>query len=140
MRLQLELSGVPRKVLAEELGADDVRLCRWLNDNYPDRFPADLLPVWTREVGPGLLNWIARETGRELVATDAALGLIEGDPVHLVALISRHSGATVAQTLEDIASGGQWDGQERKKALHAFLRLQALINGLVDELQREVGK
>lgn len=137
-RLQLEQSGIPRKALAEDLYTDETRLCRWLNDDYRDRFPADLLSAWTRELGPGLLSWIARDCGYDLVATDPRkFHPANDDPVQLVALIARHSGITISETIEAISSGGMWTAEEKRHALSAFTRLQFLVNELVEELQRE---
>ena len=66
IRLEIELSGRLRKNLSEELGVDQAQLSRWEAENYPATFPIHLLPAWTRYVGPGLLEYLAREAGYEL--------------------------------------------------------------------------
>ena len=78
MRLEIELSGCQRKNIADEISTDQPQLSRWEHENYPGTLPSHLLPAWTRYVGPGLLAYLAREAGYDLVAGDDLDRMAEG--------------------------------------------------------------
>jgi len=100
MNLELLLSGRERKAIAPDLPASQATLCDWLKEGKPSVMGAHWLPAWTREVGPGLLRWIAKEAGYGLVDQDEAGPVEVTDSAQLLALISAHHGHVLAMIIQ----------------------------------------
>lgn len=112
MALEILLSHRERKAIAADMPCCQATLSDWLNEGKPAGMPVWWLPAWTREVGPGLLRWIAKENGLALVDQDEAGPVEVTDSAQLLALISHHHGhvlALIIQARED----GVIDDQER---------------------------
>ncbi|WP_316411295.1 hypothetical protein [Mesoterricola sediminis] len=118
---------------ALELCVDVSLLSHWTSRSKPVCMPLHRLVRWTKVMGPGLLRWIARKCGFELVEL-APNGNVP-DPSSLVAIFSRKAGAAVGQTIEDIASGGTWDPEERRADLRTWLQVQSIVDGIVNGIQ-----
>ncbi len=112
MALELLLSRRERKAVAADLPVCQATLSDWMNEGKSAGMPVWWLSAWTREVGPGLLRWIAKENGLALVDQDEAGPVEITDSAQLLALISQHHGhvmALIIQARED----GVIDDQER---------------------------
>lgn len=112
MALELMLCRRERKAIAPDMPVSLASLSDWLNTEKPGAMGAHWLVAWTREVGSGLLRWIAKETGFGLVDQDEAGPAEVTDSAQLLALICQHHGhvlALIIQARED----GIIDDQER---------------------------
>ena len=124
------------ETIAHDLKVDDSFLSKWTaRGSNKDFFPLFRLVVWTKFVGPGLLRWVARKCGYEIVALHRHG---HPSPTALVGLFARKSGSVLGHTLDDIASGGGWDDQEQHADLHGWMQVQTLVNGIVDGIQENL--
>lgn len=130
LRLELELAGIAPKAVAYGCGTDPAQLCRWLHDGYPDQFPAWLVPLWTREVGPGLMGWLCGQVGGEFTHAAPHAGA-EGSFQDLTALLSQRAGHSVSQLVQALADS-QVTEDELDTLRPDLLRLKAVIDGLVE--------
>lgn len=134
MRRELHAHPCKWEQIAPKLGVDDSFLSKWTKrDSGKDFFPLFRLVRWTRFVGPGLLRWVAKQCGYEIVPRDAHMDVPE--PAALVALFARKSGAAIGQTIDNITSGGTWDVGERQSDLQTWMQLQSTVDGVVDGLK-----
>lgn len=121
MALEIALSRRERKAIAEDMGISHPTLCDWLNEGKQESMPAHWIPAWTREVGRGLLQSLAKENGLMLVDAEDSPVEIQ-DAGQLLSLISRHHGqvmALIIQARED----GAIDSQERETIWPEIQRL-----------------
>jgi hypothetical protein len=141
-RLQFESSSWPKAyLLAEALREDPGVFSHWMCENFGPgiaNMPMDRLLAWTQLVGPGLLRWLARRCGYDLVPRGSAPAPLNMPHVEeLLGAVSRHTGDAVGKTFEDIASNGEWTLDEKTNNLGLWLKIQHLVNGIVELLQRE---
>ena len=54
------------------------------------------------------------------------------------ALFSAKAGAAVGETLSDVASDGRWDDDERRADLVGWLKVQSIVNGIVDGIEESL--
>ena len=111
LRLELELAGIPQKALAYATNTDEGQLSRILNDKYEDVFPAHKLPLLTREMGPGVMEWLAVQCGG-IYSHGAEPPLIEGSLATLVGSLAAQAGECVKQLIFVMESDHIHDKQE----------------------------
>ena len=130
-RMQLEIlkSKRERKAIASDMGISPSLLCDWLNEGKPDSMPAHFVDAWTREVGPGLESWIARENRRRLVSDDETEPIEVADSAQLLALISMHHGRLVGQIIQAREDGVITDSERAA--------IWPEISRLIQELEAE---
>lgn len=132
MQLSVLSSRRPRKAIAEDMGVCEASLSDWLDVGKRSSKPAHHLAAWTREVGPGLLRWIARENGLGLVTEAGTAGPVEmADPGLLLALISIHHGMLMGQIIQ-AREDGIIDDRERAEI---WPEIQRLIRELEAEAE-----
>ena len=122
MNLELLLSQRERKAVAPDMKISEASLCDWLMEGKNCAMGVHWLPAWTREVGSGLLRWIAKEAGYGLVDEDEAGPVEITDSAQLLALIAQHHGhvmALIIQARED----GIIDEQEKASVWPEICRL-----------------
>ena len=136
--IRRELDDHPCKweVNAAALKVDISLLSHCTSKNKPGCMPIHRLVRWTKVMGPGLLRWLARKCGFELVPLNDQLGCPE--PIPLIALFSAKAGAAVGETLSDVASDGRWDDDERRADLVGWLKVQSIVNGIVDGIEESL--
>jgi hypothetical protein len=120
--LELMLSRRERKAVAPGFPCSEASLCDWLKEGGPAAMGAQWLPAWTREVGPGLLRWIAKECGFDLVDEDEAGPVEVTDSAQLLALIAVHHGRLMGQIIQ-AREDGNIDDQEREEIWPEVCRL-----------------
>jgi len=131
MNLEMANSMRERKAVAADMEISATTLCDWLKEGKQDSMPAYWLASWTREVGPGLLRWIAKENGLTLVFDEGTAPALVTNSASLMALIARHHGQVMGlmiQAHEDDAI----DEAEREAV---YPEIQRLIREL--EVQSE---
>jgi hypothetical protein len=139
IRQELDDSSFPKwEQAAGPLKVDVSTLSKWTARSKPAPIPAYRLVRWTKVMGPGLLRWICRMCGYELIPIHEHLDCPE--PIPLIALFSAKAGAAVGETLADIASDGQWDDSERRTDLVSWLKVQTLVDGIVRGIQATLAK
>lgn len=119
-------SGVAQAAIARGMGQDPAQVCRWLSADYSDSMPLWALAMWTREVGPGLLEWAAEQAGYSLVTDDPRTEAEAGD---LTSAIARDSGNLIAQLVEARRDGIITQAEREQ--------IWPLIQRLLHELQAE---
>lgn len=134
VRTETDHNDAKQEANARELRVDPSLISHWGADRGCD-MPAWRLIGWTRTYGAGLLRWVAAQCGYEIVPTGPAT--VQTDAQALIALFSRHSGAALAQTIENIASDGAWTAEEKQTDLRTWQRIQSFVNSIVDVLDRE---
>lgn len=120
--------GLAHAAIARGMGYDEGQFSRLLSDSYPDTLPASALPAWTREVGPGLQEWLAEQTGHALVADDPHTDRDAGD---LTAAIARGAGQVVALLIQARQDGAVSQAEREL----VWPELQKLIHQLEAEAQ-----
>lgn len=101
MGLEIALSRRPRKAIADDMPCSQASLCDWLNTAQGKAtMPAHWLAAWTREVGAGLLKWIAKENGLGLVDLEESGSVDTSNSAQLLALISQHHGHVLALIIQ----------------------------------------
>lgn len=140
LRLHIETCGEQRKNIAGACDSDQPQLCRWENENYSGTLPSHLLPAWTRYVGPGLMAYLAREAGYDLVAGDDVDSIVEGVTAQSLggisaALAVKHGKVLglIIQVLED----GKVKPNEEQQLVEALPDIIALKH-YIDELHDRV--
>lgn len=112
MNMEIALCQRERKAIGADMGISQATLSDWLSEGKIESMPAHMLPAWTREVGRGLLSWVARENGLDLVDREDSAPEVT-DAGQLLGLISIHHGKVMA------------------------LILQARIDGVIDDAERQ---
>ncbi len=132
MALEILLSRRERKAIAADMPISEGLLSKWLKEGRPDAMPAHWLDAWTREVGPGLLAWIAKESGHAVVdqegTPDETAGL---DSAQLLSLICRHHGSVMALIIQ-AREDGVIDEHEKPEI---WTEIQKLIRELEAEAE-----
>lgn len=100
MAMEVMLSRRERKAIAEDIPISQASLSDWMNTGKAAAMPTWWLPAWTREVGPGLLRWIAKEAGYGLVDEDEAGPVEVVDSAQLLSLIAQHHGRVMALIIQ----------------------------------------
>ncbi|BDU72348.1 hypothetical protein [Mesoterricola silvestris] len=119
------LCGRERKAIATDMQCSQSSLSIWL-DHGRGSMPVHWLPEWTREVGPGLLSWIAKENGYSLVQETAGEPVPVMDAGQLMALIALHHGKAMAGMIQAREDGVITEQEKRD----VFPDLQRLIREL----------
>ena len=120
--LELMLSNRERKAIAPAFPVSVASLSDWLNEDRPAAMGGQWLPAWTREIGPGLLRWLAKEAGYDLVEAGELGPVPVTDSAQLLALICTHHGRLVGQIIQ-AREDGSIDGQERAEIWPEITRL-----------------
>ena len=110
--------------------ADGMRVTESAVSHWKDstsQLPAWRLVRWTRVVGPGLLRWIARQAGYDLVPRDSVPGRILSVE-QMLSGFSVDAGAALGQTILGKTDLGLW------------LKIQGLVNSIVEIYQRSAGR
>ncbi len=134
VRIEADHNEAKQEACAREMRVDPSLISHWGAERGCD-MPAWRLIGWTRTYGAGLLRWVAAQCGYEIVPTGPVSS--KHDAQVLIALFSRHSGAALAQTIENIASDGAWTTEEKQADLRTWQRIQSFVNSIVDALERE---
>lgn len=120
--LELMLSNRERKAVAPEFPVSLATLSDWMNEDKPAAMGAQWLPAWTREIGPGLLRYLAKECGYDLVDAGEGGPVECADSAQLLALISIHHGRLMGQIIQAREDGAITD-QERQEIWPEICRL-----------------
>ena len=128
LRCEVAASGLPHKAIAIGIGMDQGQFSRVLSDEHNDALHAHSLPTLTREMGPGLMQWLALRCGGQY--THGAERVPQGSPVVLVGLLARETGATLQQLIQQLEDH-RWDADERMAALPGLRKLHALVSDLL---------
>ena len=133
MRLALENGSIAQKAVAIDLEIDEGTLSRYLSPEHPHALPLDLLPAWVDSVGDaGLLRVLAARCGYE-IHTSSVKPISPEAIQQLTVLLARLSGVAtgnLVQALED----GVVSNDERKACAPGLLKLQSIVNALVDRV------
>lgn len=128
-----EVCGRNKKAIAYELRTSDAQLCRYLGDGYADDLPAHKVPLLTREVGPGYIEWLAREAGGTYHHGEQALVSRESVTT-LLGLLAKQSGQVVQQLLQHLEDH-IWSEKERLADLPSLRKLQTILQNLVQDAE-----
>jgi hypothetical protein len=120
--LELMLSNRERKAVAPEFPVSLATLSDWFNEEKPAAMGAQWLPAWSREIGPGLLRYLAKEAGYDLVEAGELGPVPVTDAGQLLALISTHHGRLVGQIIQ-AREDGQITDEERRQIWPEITRL-----------------
>jgi hypothetical protein len=96
-----EVCGQHKKAISFELRTSDAQLTRYLGDQYGDDLPAHKVAYLTRGVGPGYMEWLARESGGVYHHGES------GPPCHesvkeMIGLLAQQSGNVIQQLLKHL--------------------------------------
>lgn len=139
MLLQILLSRRERKAIADDMRISQGLLSDWLNEKTRESMPAHWLDAWTREVGPGLLAWVAKENGFQLVRNEDAPPTAVIDGSQLLALIAKHCGCLVAAVIQ-AREDGIIDDDERRQVYPEFMRLIGELEAEAERFRPNVGR
>jgi hypothetical protein len=136
--VEVENSSGKQFGIADGMKVDESTISKW-KDSRPGLpvMPAWRLVRWTKKVGPGLLRWIACQSGYDLVPHNRVAPCRPPKVERLVATFARHAGAAVGQTLDNIASDGVWTEKEKANDLALWLKIQHYVNNIVEGVQRD---
>jgi hypothetical protein len=132
-RLEIESAGLPQKAVAIGAGIDEGHLSRLLNDSHGDALPAHKLPAITRELGPGLMEWIALQCGGVYVHGTEAQH-IEAAPGVLTGMLAHEVGDVVQQVFQDMADGS-WSADERMSRVAALRKVVLVAQSLLADAE-----
>src|SRR5262245_20981276 len=100
---RLDAAQLPIHDAAAKLNISSERLYKYLNAGIPNSLPAYLLPLWTRMIGPELLQALAHEAHYAIAELPRVLPDWK-DGVQLAARITRECGEILtifAKSIED---------------------------------------
>lgn len=131
MRLALENGSIAQKAVAIDLGVDEGCLSRYLSPEHPHALPIDLVPGWCESVGDaGVLRALAARCGYE-IRVNSERGICPQTVQTLTVLLARHSGTSTGNLVQAIADG-ELSIEEARVCAPDLLRLQSIVNALVD--------
>ena len=129
LRIELENSSFKQFGIADDLGVDSSLISHWKEeDTGKNCMPAHWLMRWTRVAGPGLLRWVARQGGYDLVPRDSSAPGLHATVEQLLGGFSTDAGAALGQVINGKADLALW------------LKIQHLVNSIVDLYQRAAGR
>lgn len=132
-RLEIELSGVPQKAIAIEGGLDESQMSRMLSDACLDSIRAHELPFVTREIGPGLMEWLAEQCGGVYThAQDYQRCYQVGHA--LIGMLAHESGTLVQGLVGDFADG-IWQNEEKAQRIPGLRRVAQIVDALLREAE-----
>jgi len=133
MRLALENGSIAQKAVAIDLEIDEGTLSRYLSHEHPHALPVDLLPAWCESVGDaGVLRVLAARCGYEIHA-ESHKPIAPEALQQLTILLARLSGVATGNLIQALDDGVVSD-DERKNNAPGLLKLQAIVNALVDRM------
>ena len=133
IRLELESSGVPHKAVAIEAGLDAGFFSRAIRDDHDEAIHAHSLPAITRELGPGLMEWLAGQCGGTY-QHGADAQHIEAAPAVLIGLLAHHSGDTLQQLIQDLQDQ-DWTPAEKAARIPGLRKLHQIVESLLADAE-----
>lgn len=132
LRLEVESSGLPHKAIAIGIGMDQGQFSRVLSDEHKDALHAHTLPMLTRELGPGLIEWLAVRCGGTYI--HGAEPCRTEPPVVLIGLLAQQSGATVQQLIQQLEDH-VWSPGECTRAIPGLRKLHNLVGDILHQAE-----
>lgn len=135
-RLVLEATGVPHKAVAIEAGIDPGFLSRAIRDEHDEAIHAHHLPALTRELGSGLMEWLAVQCGGVYIHGGES-SHIEDSPGILTGMLAHEVGGVVKQVFQDLVDG-EWSTEERTSRIPALRKIEMLAKSLREDAEEGV--
>lgn len=132
LRFEVEASGLPHKAVAIGIGMDQGQFSRVLSDEHKDALHAHTIPMLTRELGPGLIEWLAVRCGGTYI--HGAESCRSEPPVVLIGLLARQSGATIQQLIQQLEDHA-WSPGECRRSIPALRKLHDLVGDILRQAE-----
>lgn len=132
LRFEVAASGLPHKAVAIGIGMDQGQFSRVLSDEHKEALHAHSLPHLTRELGAGLMQWLALRCGGTYV--HGLESAPSEPPVVLLGLLARQSGSTLQQLIQQLEDN-DWNPYERRAAVPALRKLHHLVSDLLQQAE-----
>ena len=123
------------KEAAKRLGISSERMYKYLNPGSNNQFPASLLALWTRIIGPELLSWIAHEAGYAIAKLpEGEVGL--KDAVKVASKAMKECSEALEAFSKAVEDGKvtqeEWEKvkKEVREALSALFALEKIAGGM----------
>ena len=136
LRLELEVTGVEPKAVYTEAGIDKGAFSRICNNESPDALHAHHLPAVTRELGPGLMEWIAMQCGGTYRHGEKT-SVSELTPQCLLSLLAKTEGEVLQQMILQLEDN-EWSPQEQREALPGLRNLVQVTLALISQAERGI--
>ena len=133
IRMELDATGVPCKAVSIEAGLDPGFFSRAIRDEHDEAIHAHSLPAITRELGPGLMTWLAGQCGGTY-QHGAEIGHIEAQPTVLIGLLAHESGDLIQQLIQDLADA-DWSPKERAARIPSLRKLHSIVESLLADAE-----